>query len=116
MGDRDKLRQVMLNLVENAVKYTPAGGTVTLGITHEDGWVKVVVQDTGIGIRPEQQTLIFDRFYRTDKARSREFGGSGLGLSIAQSIAQAHQGRITVESTLGTGSTFTLWLPDGVRG
>lgn len=116
MGDRDKLRQVMLNLVENAVKYTPAGGTVTLGITHEDGWVKVVVQDTGIGIRPEQQTLIFDRFYRTDKARSREFGGSGLGLSIAQSIAQAHQGRITVESTLGAGSTFTLWLPDGVRG
>jgi signal transduction histidine kinase len=113
IGDRDKLRQVILNLVENAIKYTPAGGAVTLGLSHENGWVKVVVEDTGIGISPEQQALIFDRFYRTDKARSREFGGSGLGLSIAQSIAHAHQGRITVESTLGAGSTFTLWLPEG---
>ena len=111
-GDHDKLRQVILNLVENAIKYTPVGGAVTLGLSHENGWVKVAVQDTGIGIGPEQQALIFDRFYRTDKARSREFGGSGLGLSIAQSIAHAHQGRITVESTLGEGSIFTLWLPE----
>ena len=112
LGDHDKLRQVILNLVENAIKYTPVGGAVTIGLTHENGWVKVVVQDNGIGIRPEQQALIFDRFYRTDKARSRAFGGSGLGLSIAQSIAHAHQGRITVESTLGEGSTFILWLPE----
>lgn len=110
-GDRDKLRQVILNLAENAVKYTPAGGAVTLGLEHEDGWVKVFVQDTGIGISEEQQQLIFERFYRTDKARSRELGGSGLGLSIAQSITQAHGGRITVDSKLGEGSTFTLWLP-----
>ena len=80
-GDRDKLRQVVLNLAENAVKYTPSGGTVTLGLEHADGWVKVAVQDTGIGISEEQQQQIFERFYRTDKARSRELGGSGLGLS-----------------------------------
>ena len=111
-GDRDKLRQAILNLTENAIKYTPVGGAVTLSLAHEHGWVKVVVLDTGIGISPEQQALIFDRFYRTDKARSRELGGSGLGLSIAQSIAHAHQGRITVDSTVGQGSSFTLWLPD----
>ena len=117
-GDRDKLRQVLLNLAENAVKYTPNGGVVTLGLRHEDGQgggedagVCVYVQDTGIGISEEQQHLIFERFYRTDKARSRELGGSGLGLSIAQSIAQAHGGKISVQSRLGEGSTFTLWLP-----
>ncbi len=73
--------------------------------------MRISVADTGIGISAEQQEFIFDRFYRTDKARSREMGGSGLGLSIAQRIAQAHGGKITVESQLGVGSTFTLWLP-----
>lgn len=111
-GDRDKLRQVLLNLAENAVKYTPAGGAVTLGLEHSGGWVKLAVSDTGIGISDEQQQHIFERFYRTDKARSRELGGSGLGLSIAQSITQAHGGKITVESKLGEGSTFVLWLPE----
>jgi signal transduction histidine kinase len=111
-GDRDKLRQVVLNLAENAVKYTPAGGAVTLGLEHSGGWVKLAVSDTGIGISEEQQQHIFERFYRTDKARSRELGGSGLGLSIAQSITQAHGGKITVESKLGEGSTFVLWLPE----
>lgn len=110
-GDRDKLRQVLLNLAENAVKYTPSGGVITLGLSHEDEGVCLYVQDTGIGISEEQQQLIFERFYRTDKARSRELGGTGLGLSIAQSIAQAHAGRISVESRLGEGSTFSLWLP-----
>ncbi len=110
-GDSDRLRQVVLNLAENAVKYTPAGGTVTLSLEHDGNWVKISVTDTGLGISEEQQEHIFDRFYRTDKARSREFGGSGLGLSIAQSIAHAHQGRITVTSKYHQGSTFTLWLP-----
>jgi two-component system OmpR family sensor kinase len=110
-GDRDKLRQVLLNLAENAVKYTPNGGVITLGLSHEDEGVRVYVQDTGIGISAEQQQLIFERFYRTDKARSRELGGTGLGLSIAQSIALAHAGRISVESRLGEGSTFSVWLP-----
>lgn len=110
-GDRDKLRQVLLNMAENAVKYTPAGGVITLGLARDDDGVRVYVQDSGIGISEEQQQLIFERFYRTDKARSRELGGSGLGLSIAQSIAQAHGGKILVDSRLGEGSTFTLWLP-----
>lgn len=110
-GDRERLRQLVLNLVENAIKYTPIGGTVTLGLKKSDGWVNVIVQDTGIGISEENQQLIFERFYRTDKARSREMGGSGLGLSISQWIARAHGGRITVESRLQEGSEFTLWLP-----
>lgn len=110
-GDRDKLRQVLLNLAENAVKYTPSGGVVTMGLQQDGDGVEVYVQDTGIGISDEQQQQIFERFFRTDKARSRELGGSGLGLSIAQSIAQAHGGNITVSSKLGVGSTFTLWLP-----
>ncbi|MBK8045986.1 MAG: HAMP domain-containing histidine kinase [Anaerolineales bacterium] len=111
-GDREKLRQALMNLVENAIKYTPSGGFVTLGLEVVDGWVKISVKDTGIGISEEQQQRIFERFYRTDKARSREMGGSGLGLSIVQSITQMHGGKITVESKLGDGSTFTLWLPE----
>lgn len=111
-GDAERLRQILLNLADNAIKYTPSGGMITLSLTNEDGWVKIVVSDTGIGIAPEHQAHIFDRFYRTDKARSRELGGSGLGLSIVQWIAQAHHGRVTVESKLQKGSTFTLWLPE----
>ncbi|MEM7130862.1 MAG: HAMP domain-containing sensor histidine kinase [Chloroflexota bacterium] len=110
-GDRDRLRQLLLNLAENAVKYTPIGGTITLSLTKSEGLVQVQIQDTGIGISEENQQLIFDRFYRTDKARSREMGGSGLGLSICQWIAKAHGGRITVKSSLHKGSEFTLWLP-----
>jgi signal transduction histidine kinase len=105
-GDRDRLRQVLMNLTENAVKYTPAGGAVTISLENRDGWVCVSIADTGIGISEEQQAAIFERFYRTDKA------GSGLGLSIAQRIAQAHDGKITVTSQMGIGSTFTVWLPE----
>lgn len=112
LGDPERLRQVLVNLTDNAIKYTPAGGVITLSLENRDGWVKVAVSDTGIGISPEQQQHIFDRFYRTDKARSREQGGSGLGLSIVSWLAQAHNGRVTVESELGRGSTFTLWLPE----
>lgn len=110
-GDAERLRQLLLNLADNAVKYTPAGGTITLSLENTGDWVKVSVTDTGIGISKENQRYIFDRFYRTDKARSREMGGSGLGLSIVLSIAQAHHGRITVDSELQHGSAFTLWLP-----
>ena len=111
-GDRDRLHQVLINLVENAVKYTPEGGTITLSLENKNGWVKISITDTGIGISEEQQEFIFERFYRTDKARSREFGGSGLGLSIALRIAQSHNGKLTVTSKLHEGSTFTLWLPE----
>ncbi len=112
MGDADRLRQLLLNLVENAIKYTPPGGEVTLSLAREPGWVRVTVADTGIGIAPEDLPHIFERFYRADKARSRAMGGTGLGLSIAQWIAEAHGGQITVESRVGEGSVFTLWLPD----
>jgi heavy metal sensor kinase len=111
MGDRERLRQLLLNLADNAIKYTPAGGTITLGLENLAEWVKISVSDTGIGISIEDQAHVFDRFYRTDKARSREVGGSGLGLSIVKWIAQAHHGYMSVTSTPQQGSTFTLWLP-----
>ena len=110
-GDRERLRQLLLNLADNAVKYTPDGGAVTLSLENQEGWVKISVRDTGIGISAEDQAHIFDRFYRTDKARSRELGGSGLGLSIVQWIANAHQGMVTVKSASQQGTTFTVWLP-----
>ncbi len=110
-GDRERLRQLLLNLADNAIKYTPAGGTITLGLENSEGWVKISVSDTGIGISAEDQAHVFDRFYRTDKARSRELGGSGLGLSIVQWIAHAHGGHVTLTSVPQQGSTFTLWLP-----
>lgn len=110
-GDRERLRQVLLNLVDNAIKYTPGEGAITLGLEKLNGWVKISVSDTGIGISPEDQAHIFERFYRADKARSRELGGSGLGLSIVHWIAHAHHGHIDVQSQLNQGSTFTLWLP-----
>lgn len=111
-GDRERLRQLLLNLADNALKYTPDGGIIRLSLENKEGWVRVAVSDTGMGIPAEQQEQIFERFYRTDKARSRELGGSGLGLSIVQWIAQAHNGRVTVESKVQVGSTFTLWLPE----
>lgn len=114
-GDPERLRQVLVNFTDNAIKYTPSGGTITLSLENQTNWVKVTVADTGIGIKAEDREMIFERFYRTDKARSREMGGSGLGLSIARWIAQAHNGKITVESTVGVGSTFTLWLPEYVE-
>ncbi len=111
LGDADRLKQLLLNLVVNALNYTPAGGAVTLTLRRSNGWVQVVVADTGVGIEADDLPHIFDRFYRADRSRSRS-GGSGLGLSIAQWIAHAHGGRIEVESTVGVGSTFTVWLPE----
>ncbi|MCB0239410.1 MAG: ATP-binding protein, partial [Anaerolineae bacterium] len=94
-GDPDRLKQLLLNLVNNAIAYTPDGGTVTLSLHRRpDNWVRVAVADTGVGIAPEDLPHIFDRFWRQDKARSRKLGGSGLGLSIAKSIVEAHGGRI----------------------
>lgn len=115
-GDPDRLRQLLLNLVDNAIKYTPAGGQVTLGLAREDGWVRIDIADTGAGIPPEDLPHIFDRFYRVDKARSRQGAGTGLGLSIARWIADAHGGHIDVESEVGEGTTFTIWLPEATTG
>ncbi len=112
LGDADRLKQLLLNLVSNAIAYTPTDGVVTIGLHRRpDGWVRVSVADTGVGIAPEDQARIFDRFWRVDRARTRMAGGSGLGLSIARSIAEAHGGSLSVDSELGKGSTFELLLP-----
>jgi two-component system, OmpR family, sensor kinase len=111
VGDTGRLRQLFLNLIDNAVKYTPPGGTVTLALTQRGNAAIFEVTDTGIGIPEGETAKIFDRFYRVDKARSRELGGTGLGLSIAKWIAELHRGTITVKSELQKGSTFIVELP-----
>ncbi len=110
-GDADKLKQALVALLENALKYTPYEGTVTLSLTIRDGNALISVCDTGIGIAPEDLPHIFERFYRADPARSRDRGGSGLGLAIVKSIVEEHGGSISVESTPGKGSAFCLRLP-----
>jgi heavy metal sensor kinase len=111
LGDPDRIKQLLINLVDNAIKYTPKGGKVTLGLRRVEGWAVLTVADTGIGIPAQELPHVFERFYRVDKARSRAAGGSGLGLSIVQWIVQAHSGQINVQSELGKGTTFTVWLP-----
>jgi heavy metal sensor kinase len=110
MGDKVRLQQLFTNLIDNAIKYTTEG---SIRITVEKDEENAVVQlvDTGIGIPREEQEKIFKRFYRVDKSRSKESGGVGLGLSIAEWIAHAHRGRIEVDSELNQGSTFTVYLP-----
>ncbi len=110
-GDQTQLTQLFINLIDNAVKYTPAGGTVTVSSQVTGSAVQVSVADTGPGIPPEHLPRIFDRFYRVDKARARSMGGTGLGLAIAMAVARAHGGSIAVESVPGHGSVFTVTLP-----
>lgn len=110
-GDTDRLKQLLLNLGSNSIKYTPPGGKLSLRLSLVDSTACIEVKDTGIGIPAEDLPYIFDRFYRVDKARSREQGGTGLGLSIAKWIARAHGGQISVTSKVGEGTTFTLMLP-----
>lgn len=110
-ADHAKLYQMFLNLVDNAVKYTPEGGMISITVHRDGTFAEVRVRDTGIGISPEHRKKIFDRFYRVDKARSRELGGAGLGLSIVQWIVEIHGGTINVESEPGQGSTFIVRLP-----
>ena len=111
IGDRQQLYRLITNLVTNAIQYTPAKGKVTLTLTEEHHNVIICVRDTGIGISKKEQKLIFDRFYRVDKARSRSKGGAGLGLAIVRAIALAHNGSVEVWSELSTGSTFMIRLP-----
>ncbi|HEY4423558.1 MAG TPA: heavy metal sensor histidine kinase [Pyrinomonadaceae bacterium] len=110
-GDEDLIKRMLLNLLDNAVKYTPAGGEISLALVRQNGNAEIVVRDTGIGIPAEAQSRVFDRFYRVDKARARTMGGAGLGLSIAQWIVEVHGGSINLASTPGHGSTFTIVLP-----
>jgi two-component system OmpR family sensor kinase len=110
-GNADQLQQVLVALIDNALKYTPDEGCVTLSLTTHNQKAVVSVSDTGIGILPEDMPLIFERFYRADRSRARDHGGTGLGLTIAQNIIQEHDGTIEVESIPGKGSTFRLMLP-----
>jgi signal transduction histidine kinase len=109
LGDADRLKQLLLNLVDNALKYTPASGTVSLALCRRGAWACLSVADTGAGIPADELGRIFDRYYRGQSGRRR--GGMGLGLSIAHWIAKEHGGRIEVESKVGEGTTFTVWLP-----
>ncbi len=112
-GDRDRLKQVLLNLIDNAIKYTPPGGEVVVGLEKIDQRCQITIIDTGPGIPPEDLPHIFDRFYRAEKSRTRSHDGKGfgLGLSIAYWIVKHHDGIIEVESTMGQGTTFYVWLP-----
>jgi heavy metal sensor kinase len=126
-GDALRIRELFLNLIENGIKYTEEGGSIHISLNKESPlseknlsnrpdrgqakFVKIIISDTGIGIAQEDQQKIFDRFFRVDKARSREQGGSGLGLSICKWIVEAHQGDIKVESEVGRGSSFIIKLP-----
>ncbi len=111
LADRDRIEQVLLNLLTNAMEFTPAGGVVTVSLEARGSYAVVWVRDTGIGIPPDDLPRIFDRFYRVDKARSRELGGTGLGLSIAREIVGAHGGAINLESTFGEGTAVSFTLP-----
>ncbi len=110
-ADNLRLRQVFLNLLTNAIKYTPEGGSVTIELALNDNDVAITISDTGIGIDDENLDLIFDRFYRVNKTNNRNDGGSGLGLAIVKWIVDAHTGSISVSSTVGQGSKFTVTLP-----
>jgi signal transduction histidine kinase len=110
-GDEELIKRMILNLLDNAVKYTPAGGEISLALARQNGNAAIVVRDTGIGIAQTDQPRVFDRFFRVDKARARTLGGAGLGLSIAQWIVEVHGGQISLASAPGEGSEFTVLLP-----
>jgi signal transduction histidine kinase len=109
--DKDKIVQVFYNLISNAIKYTPSGGTILLSVSGNEEQVRILVQDTGIGISEEDLPHIFERFYRADTSRTRETGGAGIGLAIVKSIVKAHNGSVKVNSESGKGSEFFICLP-----
>jgi heavy metal sensor kinase len=110
-GDEARLRELFMNLLDNAIRYTPSPGLVSISVRREGQMAVVAVKDTGVGIPAEDIPFIFERFYRVDKSRSRAEGGTGLGLAISRHIAEAHGGKIDVESQVGAGSTFSVWVP-----
>lgn len=115
-GDRDRLRQVADNLLDNALQHAPAGSVVRVVVEARAGMHCLRVQDFGEGLSAEDQTHIFERFYRVDRSRARRSGGSGLGLAIVQAMVEAHGGRVAVDSEPGAGATFSVCLPPGKPG
>jgi signal transduction histidine kinase len=111
LADRDRLSQIVANLVRNAVRHTPEGGIIVLSVTADGPWVVISVADTGEGISPEHLPHIFDRFYRVDQARTRSSGGAGLGLAIVRELVELMGGKVTAESVPGQGSIFRVHLP-----
>ena len=111
LADRSAVQRLLAILLDNAVKYTPPPGAIELRLEARNGKAVISVRDSGIGISEQDQAKIFERFYRVDKARSRELGGAGIGLAIAEWIVQQHRGSLTVQSSIGTGSTFSIKLP-----
>jgi heavy metal sensor kinase len=110
-GDQARLRELVMNLLDNAIRYTPAPGTVSVSLRHQGQMAVLAITDTGVGIPVEEIPFIFERFYRVDKSRSRTNGGTGLGLAICRHIVEAHGGKIEVESQVAVGSTFSVRLP-----
>jgi two-component system phosphate regulon sensor histidine kinase PhoR len=111
IADKAQIRQVLINLLQNAIKFNQAKGHVSISSRNLNEGIAISVQDTGFGIPSQDLPRIFERFYRVDKGRSRDMGGTGLGLSIVKHIVEAHKGSISVESQIGKGSTFTFTLP-----
>ena len=110
-ADKDKMNQVVINLLNNAIKFTQKEGTIKFSISKNKDHVLLIVEDNGIGIEKDQQLHIFDRFYMADPSRSRALGGQGIGLAIVKSVIEAHKGSITVKSKLGLGTKFVIKLP-----
>lgn len=110
-ADRSRVKQIIINLVDNAINYTPAEGTITVSVQQVDEYILFSVSDTGIGIDEESLARIFERFYRVDKARSRNTGGTGLGLAIVKHIVEVHNGKIDIESEVNKGTTIKVYLP-----
>jgi signal transduction histidine kinase len=115
-ADRTALEQILLNLVENAIRHTGEGGRITIETTAADNGVELTVSDTGTGIPPEHLPRIFERFYRVDSGRSRESGGTGLGLAIVKHLVEAHGGWVDAESVVGSGTTIRIFLPSSRAG
>ncbi|AKL93988.1 signal transduction histidine-protein kinase BaeS [Clostridium aceticum] len=110
-GDKDKIKQALINVLSNALKFTNPGGSVNVDLVKEKGMIKITIDDTGIGIDGNEIPYIFERFYRSDESRSRKTGGAGIGLTITKNLIEAHGGKITVESEKGKGSKFSIILP-----
>jgi signal transduction histidine kinase len=115
LADRQRLNQILANLVRNSLRHTPQGGLIALRAERQEGWIVISVEDTGEGIPAERIAHIFERFYRGDEARDRASGGAGLGLAIVRELVEAMGGDISVESTVGRGSNFSFRLPIAVE-